>query len=325
MAYDELKRIAGTHTGAAPPHHKPFVHPNMLPVQHVPHAGPVQRATLPAHLKQKQANAARPPAKISSSLVQRPPGSGPVARAPGSSAHVLRPGSAPVTPAVTGSLGALAVAAGIQAPSAPASPASPAPATSTVDTSSSSQTAPATPASSMAPSDGGRLIRSVPSSAPSPAPSSGPFSRVVRDASQTPGMPPPAGANTRGGTKASQTMGYRGTGEITYCPINSAGVVNAGATVVLPNIRPQKPFQGQKLIVDPTTAALFTIVDLKIGNEPVAVAAGAVSAQNFPPANGPTFEWKVCDGVDFIFTVLNNGTVSTAFTAMVVGEIVVAA
>lgn len=118
---------------------------------------------------------------------------------------------------------------------------------------------------------------------------------------------------------------YRGTGEITYCPINSDGPINAGASATLPGIRPQKPFQSQELLIDPVTGDTFDITDIKIGNEPVGVTAGSVSAANFPPSNGPKFSWKVADGVDIIFSVQNTGTLTVAFTAMLVGEVVEAA
>lgn len=118
-------------------------------------------------------------------------------------------------------------------------------------------------------------------------------------------------------------MGYKGTGEKTYCPINSAGNVAANSQATLPGVRPSKPFQGQKLLIDPSLWAVFTIVDIKLGNEPVAVTAGAVSAGCFPPANGPSFEWKVADGVDIIFTVANITATATPFSALILGEVCV--
>lgn len=140
-------------------------------------------------------------------------------------------------------------------------------------------------------------------------------------------MPPSQSNDTRGGTLKGQTTmaGYKGTGEITYCPINSNGLVPLSSQATLPGVRPSKPFQGQHLLIDPVTAAAFQIVDIKLGNEPVAVTAGAVDAGCFPAQNGPKFEWKVADGVDIIFTVANKLTASTAFTAMLVGEVCVAA
>src|SRR4051812_41220678 len=129
--------------------------------------------------------------------------------------------------------------------------------------------------------------------------------------------------NDRTTTKGRSIMAsrYKGTGEVTYCPFNSDGPINAGASSTLPGIRPQKPFQSQELLIDGETGATFSISDIKIGNEPVGVAAGSVSAANFPPANGPKFAWKVADGVVIIFSVENTGTLTVAFTAMLVGEV----
>ena len=118
-------------------------------------------------------------------------------------------------------------------------------------------------------------------------------------------------------------MGYKGTGEVTYCPINSSGTVAAGATSTLEGVRPQKPFQPKELLIDADVADVFDIVDIKFGNQSIAVAAGAVSGKCFPPDNGPKFEWNVVDGTDIIFTVANTKTnVTIAFQAMLIGEVV---
>lgn len=115
---------------------------------------------------------------------------------------------------------------------------------------------------------------------------------------------------------------YKGTGEITYCPINSEGTIPANSGATLPGVRPQKPFQPQELLIDEEVGAAFFISDIKIGNEPVGVTAGKVKAANFPPSNGPKFQWKVADGVDIIFTVENATAGALAFSAMLVGEVV---
>lgn len=150
---------------------------------------------------------------------------------------------------------------------------------------------------------------------------SGPASRGYSDVLRAQSA---AQKTTNTTTKGRSIMAsrYQGTGEVTYCPINSDGVINAGTSSTLPGVRAQKPFQPQELLIDPDTGKTFDITDIKIGNEPVGVTAGSVSAQNFPPSNGPKFSWKVADGVDIIFSVANTGTLSVAFTAMLVGEVV---
>jgi hypothetical protein len=150
---------------------------------------------------------------------------------------------------------------------------------------------------------------------------SGPASRGYSDVSRAQSAPRTTNDKTTKG-RSIMASRYKGTGEITYCPINSDGVINSGTSATLPGVRAQKPFQAQELLIDPTTAPSFDITDIKIGNEPVGVTAGSVSAQNFPPSNGPKFSWKVADGVDIIFSVANTGTLSVAFTAMLVGEVV---
>lgn len=337
--FDELKKIAGVHTGATPiksgtsnlrlkitapiaPIAKPAApvvvsHP-LAPVIRtnaiINPIAPVQRATpapAPAPMPKIAANAPPPPPSLHIK------NTGPIA--------LIKPAA----PAPTALLN-LAAAAGVAAPTnqnfveeAPrVIPSATAPSSSTPSASS----------------PGGAFLRT--DRAPSSAASSSSnlagadddargFERVERSARPKPaaGMPPSQSNDTRGGTlKGRSTMaGYKGTGEITYCPINSNGLVAASQQLTLPGVRPSKPFQGQRLLIDHTTGAAFQIVDIKLGNEPVAVTAGAVDGGCFPPENGPKFEWKVADGVDIIFTVANKLTASTAFTAMLVGEVCVAA
>jgi hypothetical protein len=114
---------------------------------------------------------------------------------------------------------------------------------------------------------------------------------------------------------------YRPTGKRTYIPMNSTGTVaSAGSQDIV--VLPQLQIRPDRLVIDATTGALFTISAIKIGVVPQAAAGGAVSALLFAP--NQTASDMALDiansATQTTLSVNNTDTVAHAFSGALFGD-----
>jgi len=132
-------------------------------------------------------------------------------------------------------------------------------------------------------------------------------------------QPAPRGATTSRGTGRMKT--YRPTGKRTYIPMNSTGNVAIGGSqdiVVLPQLQ----LRPDRLVIDATTGALFSVSAIKIGVVPQAAAGGAVSALLFAPnQTASDMALDIANSATQVTLSVNNtDTVAHAFSGALFGD-----